>query len=171
MDTAPAFYEHLAQWSEIVGGFAFVAAAVLLFQKYIAPAVRGIQIAGNADLVEAEHRRDALKAEVGKARAEVEAADRDARAIKARAEADAGRERDRLLSEAKADGERAVANARGELARARLAARAHLRTELIGRALEMARATAAGRIDAAANARLVSSTVETLVHDGAASRS
>jgi F-type H+-transporting ATPase subunit b len=171
MDTAPAFYEHLAQWSEIVGGFAFIAAAVLLFQKYVAPAVRGIQIAGNADLVEAEHRRDALKAEVGKARAELEAADRDARTIKERAQADAGRERERLLSEAQADGERAITNARGELARARLAARAHLRAQLIGRALERARATAAERIDVATNARLVSSTVETLVSDGALSRS
>jgi len=171
MATVPTFYQQLAQWSEIVGGFAFIVVAILLFQKYVMPAVRAGQVAVNADLVEAEHRRDVLKAEVGKARAEVEAADRDAQAIRARAQADAGRERQRLLNEAQADGERAVASARGELARARLAAQALLRSEFVGRALESARAKAAQRIDSATNARLVSSTVETLMRDAVASGS
>ena len=165
--TVPTFYDQLAQWSEIVGGFAFVVVAVILFQKYVLPAVRAGQVASNAALVDAERRRDVLKADVGKARAELESADRDAQAIKARAEADAGRDRDRLLAEAQADGERAVASAEGELSRARTAAQARLRTEFIDRALRSARAKADSRIDHQTNARIVRATVETLVGDGA----
>jgi F0F1-type ATP synthase membrane subunit b/b' len=166
MEALPTFYDKLAQWSEIVGGFAFIAVAILLFQKYVLPAIRAGQIARNADLVNAEARREALKAEVVKGRAELEAADRDAQAIKARAATDAARERDRLLAEAKADGERTVANAANELGRARLAAQAQLRTEFIERALQLARAEAGSRIDGTVNARLVGATVQALVGDG-----
>ena len=166
METAPTFYEQLAQWSEIVGGFAFVVVAVLLFGKYVLPAVRATQVASNADLVNAETRRETLKSDVVKARAELEAADRDAQAIKARAAADAAREHERLVSEARADGERAVANAHGELGRARLAGQARLRAEFLERALELARTRAAARIDTATNARLVGSTVAALLADG-----
>lgn len=164
METAiPTFFDRLAQWSEIVGGFAFVAVAILLFMKYALPAVRATQIARNADLVHAEQRREILKAEVGKARGEVEAADRDAQAIKARATVDAARERERLQTEAQADGERAVANAHGELDRGRIAARAQLRSEFIDRALQLARTKADSRIDAAVNAKLVGATVQQLL--------
>ncbi len=161
--TAPTFYDQLAQWSEIVGGLAFVVVAVLLFRKYVLPAVRANQVARNADLVAAEQHREALKADVVTARAELEAADRDAAAIGARARADASRESARLLAEAQADAERAVATAEGELARGRAAAQAQLRAEFIGRALEAARVKAATRIDSATNARLVGATVDTLV--------
>jgi len=166
MEAAPNFYEQLAQWSEIIGGFAFVIVAIILFQKYLLPAVRGAQVASNSALVNAEQRREALKSDVVKARAELEAADRDAQAIKSRAAADAAREHDRLIAEARADGERAVANAQGELGRARLAAQAQLRAEFLAQALELARANAASRIDASLNARLVGSTVATLLGDG-----
>jgi F0F1-type ATP synthase membrane subunit b/b' len=163
METAPTFYEQLAQWSEIVGGFAFVVVAIVLFQKYVLPAVRSGQIAKNADLVNAEERREKLTAEIVKARAEVEAADRDARAIKERAATDGVRERQRFIDEARADGERVVANAGNELGRARVAAQAQLRADFLSRALELARSSAASRIDAGVNARLVSSTVQTLL--------
>ena len=166
MEAAPTFYDQVAQWSEIVGGFAFVIVAILLFHKYVLPAVRAAQIAGNANLVDAEGRREVLKADVVKARAELEAADRDARAISERAAGDAVRERDRLLAEAKADGERSVADAANELGRARLAAQAQLRSEFIHRALELARAQAPARIDTARNARLVGVTVGHLLGDG-----
>jgi len=168
-NTVPTFYDQLAQWSEIVGGFAFVVVAVLLFMKYVLPAVRSGQIARNAELVEAESRREALKTEVNTARKELEASDRDAQAIKARAAVDANRERERLLAEAKADGERAVANARNELERARLAARTQLRAEFVERALKLARANADSRIDAGVNARLVGATVQALLDDGSGS--
>jgi F0F1-type ATP synthase membrane subunit b/b' len=164
----PSFYDQLAQWSEIVGGFAFVIVAFLLFQKYLLPAVQSAQVASNADLVKAEARLEALRGEVVTARAGLEAADRDAAAIKERAAADAERERDRLLSEATADGERTVSNAENELDRARAAARAQLRTEFIDRALALARTKAASRIDASVNARLVGHTVQTLLGDAPA---
>jgi F0F1-type ATP synthase membrane subunit b/b' len=163
VETAPSFYEQLAQWSEIVGGFAFIVVAVLLFGKYALPAVRAAQVQRNADLVNAEGRREALKADVVRARAELEDADRDAVAIKGRAGADAQREHDRLLAEAKAEGERVVANAEQELARARLLAQAQLRTEFIDRALQVARAEANSRIDGTTNARLIGATVKTLL--------
>ena len=164
-EAVPTLYEQLAQWSEIVGGFAFVIVAILLFKKYAQPAVRAAQVAGNADLVHAEARREVLKVDAVKARAELEAADRDALAIKERAGRDAVSEHDRLLAEAKADGERAVANAAHELSRARLAAQAQLRAEFVERALRIARAKAASRIDATVNARLVGATVQTLLGD------
>jgi F0F1-type ATP synthase membrane subunit b/b' len=169
MEAAPTFYEQLAQWSEIVGGFAFVGVAILLFLKYVLPAVQAAQSASNADLVNAEARRETLKGEAVKARAELEAADRDAQSIKERAAADAVRERDHLLAQAKDDGELAVANARNELGRARLAAQATLRAEFIEQALKLARAKANSRIDAATNARLVRTTVQTLLGEGAGS--
>jgi F0F1-type ATP synthase membrane subunit b/b' len=167
MEAAPTFYEQLAQWSEIVGGFAFVVVAALLFVKYALPAVRSAQTASNAALEMTEARLDALTADVVRARAELEAADRDAQAIKNRGLSDATRERERLIAEAKADGERAVVNAQNELGRARLAAQAQLRAEFIGRALELARSQAASRIDAGVNARLVGSTVGTLLGENA----
>jgi len=167
----PTFFDRLAQWSEIVGGFAFVIVAVFLFMKYALPAVRATQVARNAELVHAEGQREALKAQVSKARAEVEAADRDAQSIKARAAVDAARERERLVADAKADGERAVANARGSLERARIAARAQLRGEFIDRALQLARSRADSRIDAATNAKLVGSTVQTLLDSNPGSTS
>jgi F0F1-type ATP synthase membrane subunit b/b' len=165
METAPTFYEQLAQWSEIIGGFAFVVVAILLFRKYLLPAVRGAQVSSNAVLINAEARRDELKTLVVKARAEVEAADADARSIKTRTAADAERERERIIAEARADGERVVANAQGELGRARAAAQAQLRGEFIARAVELARSRADSRIDAPTNARLVGATVERLLGD------
>jgi len=169
MEALPTFYDQLAQWSEIVGGFAFVVVAALLFAKYLLPAVRSAQSAGNASLELIENRLDALTADVVRARAELEAADRDAQAIKARAVTDARRERERLVAEAKADGERAVANALNELRRARIAAEARLRAEFIDRALQLARTKATARVDAAVNKRLVGATVQTLLGDTAES--
>jgi F0F1-type ATP synthase membrane subunit b/b' len=166
METAPTFYDVLAQWSEIVGGFAFIIVAIFLFIKYVLPAVRSNQIARNAELVNAEERREALRTEVGKARSELESADRDARSIKERGLADAAREHERLIADARADGDRVIANAQNELGRARAAAQAQMRAEFIARALELARANAGSRIDAPTNARLVGSTVQTLLGDG-----
>jgi F0F1-type ATP synthase membrane subunit b/b' len=165
MDSAPTFYQQLAQWSEVIGGFAFIIAAILLFRKYLAPAVRAAQVTSNAALVHAEQRRETLKSDAVKARGELEAADRDALAIRERGVHDAAHERNRLLAEAKADGERVVANAENELSRARVTAHAQLRAEFIQRAVQIARAKADARIDAAVNARLVGATVRALLGD------
>jgi F0F1-type ATP synthase membrane subunit b/b' len=163
MDAAPTFYEQLAQWSEIVGGFAFIAVAVFLFVKYLLPAVRNAQTARNAELVQTESRLEALKADVVAARGELETADRDAQSIRDRGVSDARRERERLVADARADAERTIANARNELTRARVVAQAQLRAHFVERALQLARERATARIDAPANARLIGSTVATLL--------
>ena len=46
-------YEAIAQYSEIIGGFAFVIVMVWLFRKFVLPAVRAGEVARNADLVNA----------------------------------------------------------------------------------------------------------------------
>lgn len=162
METAPTFYDSLAQWSEIVGGFAFVIVAVLLFRKYVLPAVKTGEQAKNADLVHAEERRAELQRQVAQAHAEVDAAGRDATGIGERAQGDATREYERIIAEAKADGERIVRNAEGELDRARMTARDQLRIELIEKALLQARRQASARFGTDANAALVAKTVDDL---------
>jgi F0F1-type ATP synthase membrane subunit b/b' len=155
-------YETIAQYSEVIGGFAFVIVAIWLFRKFALPAVRSGEVARNLDLVNAEKRRDALRAEVAAARGEVEAADRDALAIAARAEADARHERETIVAEGRREATRLLQNAQGELGRARLAARDALRIEFIERALNRARELAAHELSDAANARLVARTVDDL---------
>jgi F-type H+-transporting ATPase subunit b len=162
MESTHAFYENLAQWSEILGGIAFVVVAFVLFRKLMLPMVQAAAVARNADLVNAERRREALRAEVAEARAELEAAMREGQSIRERGKADAQRERDRILADAVHEGTRIVQNADGELERARIAARDQLRIELIEAALNRARALARERIDEGVNARLVSKTVDEL---------
>jgi F0F1-type ATP synthase membrane subunit b/b' len=155
-------YEILAQYSEIVGGFAFVIVAIVLFRKFVLPAVRAGETARNSDLVNAEHRRDDLREDAADARGEVEAADRDALAIAARAEADARHTRETIVEDARREGLRLLQNARGELDRARIAGRDQLRIEFIERALNRARALAAAQLSDDGNARLVAKTVADL---------
>jgi F0F1-type ATP synthase membrane subunit b/b' len=155
-------YESIAQYSEIIGGFAFVVVAVWLFRKFVLPAVRNGEIARNADLVNAEHRRETLRDEVAKARGEVEAADRDALAIGARAETDARHEHESILAEGRREGTRLLQNAQGELERGRIAARDALRIELIEKALNRARQLAALDLSQAQDSRLVAKTVDEL---------
>lgn len=162
MLNAHPFYEMLAQWSEILGGIAFVVAAYLLFRKFMLPVVQSAAIARNAELVNAERRREALRAEVAGARGELEAATREGLAIRERGRTDAERERERIIQEARHEGERLIHNAQGELDRARIAARDELRIELIEKALNRARAIAHDRIDETVNARLVAKTVDEL---------
>jgi F0F1-type ATP synthase membrane subunit b/b' len=155
-------YETIAQWSEIIGGFAFLFAAIALFHKFVLPAVRAGQVARNSDLVNTEHRREQLRDDVAEARGEVEAADRDALAIGARAEADARHERETIVAAARREGLRLIQNARGELDRGRIAGRDKLRIEFIEKALNRARELAAQQLTDAANAQLVAKTVDDL---------
>lgn len=160
------FYDQLARWSEVVGGVAFVIAAVLLFRRFGLPAVESAVAARNAELVNAERRREHLRSEVSTARAELEEATREGLLIRERGLADAQRERERILQEARQEGARLLLNARGELERGRIAARDHLRIDLIEKALGRARAIAAERLDLATNARLVARTVDELAGGG-----
>jgi F0F1-type ATP synthase membrane subunit b/b' len=155
-------YETIAQYSEIIGGFAFLIVAIWLFRKFALPAVRAGEISRNSDLVNTEHRREELRDEVSEARGEVEAADRDALAIAARAETDARHERESIIEAARREGLRLLQNARLELERGRIAGRDKLRIEFIEQALNRARQLAAEQLSDAGNARLVAKTVDDL---------
>jgi F0F1-type ATP synthase membrane subunit b/b' len=155
-------YDLIAQWSEIIGGIAFVIVAVWLFRKFALPAVRSGEIARNADLVNAERRRDDLRAEVEAATAERDTALREAQAIALRAQADAQRLADTIVTDARREGTRLIQNAQGELERARIAARDQLRIEFIEKALLRARELAGTRVTDSIDARLVTKTVDDL---------
>ena len=152
----------LAQWSQIVGAIVFFIAVVAIWNKWIAPGVKAYQAAKNAEIAEAESRRERMRAAVAEARGEVERADADARTIQLRIVSTVEAERARILADAKAESERIVRNADGELERARLAARDRLRIEFIEKALARARGDAVSRIDAKLDERLVIKTVEDL---------
>jgi F0F1-type ATP synthase membrane subunit b/b' len=149
-----AFYESLAVWSQVLGSFAFIIVLVWLFVRFVAPAVVASQQRKNAELAEAERRRDAARLDVEAARAERTSADASVAGILDRAKRDSERERERLVADANAEGERLIRNAEGELGRARYAARSRLRTELIAKAVEIAQA-AAERLDADENAAVI----------------
>jgi F0F1-type ATP synthase membrane subunit b/b' len=166
MTSDEALFEQIAIWSQVAGAVIFFAALVYLFVRFLAPMIEKQQQAKNAELAEAEGRRDRAQADIAAARAEVEQADRDAVAIKERTIADVKREREKMLAETKDEGERAVRNAEGELARARAAANATLRADMIERALQLARKEADARIDASANAGLVANLVDALERKG-----
>ena len=155
-------YDLIAQWSEIIGGIGFVAVAVWLFRKFALPAVRSAAVASNANLVNAEARREELRAAVEAAKAERETAQREATAIGARAIVDAERVAADIVTEARNDGAKLVLNAGGEIDRARNAARDQLRIEFIEKALLRARALATAQLDAATDTRLVNKTVDDL---------
>jgi F-type H+-transporting ATPase subunit b len=158
-----AFFENVALWSQVVGALAFLLVLVLLFRKYLIPAVVANERARNAEIVDAENRLARMKADADKARAEVELADRDAAEILGRVERIAAREREHALAEANAEGNRLLNNAEGELERGRLLARDRLRAEFVEKALERARAEAPSRVDDALNRILVDRTVDDLV--------
>jgi F-type H+-transporting ATPase subunit b len=153
-----AFYEQVAIWSQVVASILFLGVLVFLWVRFITPAVIASRNRKNAELGEAERRRDEARAEIERARAEVAAAEEDAHAIVARAEADARRLRDRILAEATAEGARLLQNAEGELERGRAAARDELRASLVTKALGIAREASRG-LDARTNRRLIEETV------------
>jgi F0F1-type ATP synthase membrane subunit b/b' len=155
--------ELLAQWSQIVGAVIFVIAIVVIWNKYISPGVKAYQQSKNAELAEAEVRREHIRADVAAARAEVERADAESREIAARSLTAAEHDRERALAEANADAQRIVRNAEGELERARLAARDRLRIEFIEKALAKAREEAPARVSDVTNGKLVDETVQNLV--------
>jgi F-type H+-transporting ATPase subunit b len=126
------------------------------------PAVKANQDARNAEIAEAEARRERINAEVAEARAEVTRAEQDAAEIRARIVVAESRDREKLLAEARHEGERLIQNAQGELDRSRMAARDRLRIEMIEKALVKARVEAARRINPATEQRLVETTIDDL---------
>jgi len=162
MESNNAFFVQVALWSQVAGSVAFLVVLILLFRKYLIPAVLANQAARNAQLAEAEARRTRIQTEAAQARGEIEAADRDAAEIRNRVARVTERDRAHATDEANAEGERLIRNAEGELERARLAARDRLRIEMIEKALAKARAQAPGRVSDAVNKALVEHTVDDL---------
>jgi F-type H+-transporting ATPase subunit b len=154
-----SFYEGLAVWSQVVASLLFIAALVYGWMRFLSPAVLKAQEAKNADLLEAEKRRDAAKERVEAAQREVERASEDARAIVARSNRDASELRARIVAAAHAEGQRQVKAAEGELDRSRAAARDALRADLLARAMKIAR-DAASTLDDDTNRRLITEAVE-----------
>jgi F0F1-type ATP synthase membrane subunit b/b' len=155
------FYEQLAMWSQVAGALAFMGCIVYLWFKVVTPAVIAGRDKKNAELVEAEQRRDRLKLEAEAAQAELARADADVAAIAERARRDSARLAERILADANTEGERVVRNAEGELGRSRLAAHDTLRDELLSKALQIARESAKS-LDASADRRLVDQTIGAL---------
>lgn len=148
-------YEQIAVWSNVACALLFYVVLIWLWVKFAQPAVLAAQANANKALAESERHRDEAKASLDVLRSEIEGAERDAAAIRARSTAFAQRERDAALAEAREAGERILRNAAGELDRARAAARESLRTELLEKALDMAKSDATARVDAGLNAKLV----------------
>lgn len=165
METTHTFFDTLALWSQVAGAVVFLIVLILLFRKFLIPAVEANEKARNAEIAQAEARRARLQAEAAKARGEIEAADRDAAEIRSRAEHDTTRDRAHVLADAASEGQRLVRNAEGELERARLAARDRLRIELIEKALVKARSQAASRVSDTVNKGLVDATVSDLARE------
>jgi F0F1-type ATP synthase membrane subunit b/b' len=162
MESNNAFFVQVALWSQVAGSVAFLIVLIVLFRKFMIPAVLANQAARNAQLAEAEARRTRIQTDAAHARGEIEAADRDAAEIRSRVARATEHDRAHTLDEANAEGERLVRNAEGELERARIAARDRLRIELIEKALRKARAQASGRVSDAVNKALVDATVDDL---------
>jgi F-type H+-transporting ATPase subunit b len=155
-------YVNLAIWSQVASAIVFIGAMVYLWVRYLQPMVLVAQARSNAQIVEAEHHRDNAKAALDALLTEIDNAAHDAELIRERAKHQAERERAAIVAEADAAGERLLRNASGELERARAAARERLRSELIVRALELARNSAAKRIDRPVQERLVHGFLATL---------
>lgn len=155
-------YELISTWSQVISSILFLAVMIWLAVKLGGPAVLAARDEKNKQIAEAERHRDEAKAAVELLRADMQGASQDADAIRTRAATQAEHERAAALAEAKDAGERTLRGAGGELDRARLAARERLRTEILDRALEIARSDATARVDAAANAKLVANFVSTL---------
>ncbi len=162
MDAERAFFEQVALWSQVFGAVAFLVVLVVMFRKYLIPAVVANQKARNAELAEAEARRARIQADAAKARAEVEHAERDAAEIRNRIERVTKRNHANIIAEAEAEGLRILHNAEGELDRARHAARVRLRIEFIEKALAKARAEAPARVSERLDESLVGRTVDDL---------
>ncbi len=164
-----AFYAQVALWSTVGGALVFLGCLVYGWMRFVAPAVIAAQEKRNAELVEAETRRDALKVEVDVAKGELALADADVVAIKARATRDAERIRQAIVDDARTEGERLVRNAEGELDRGRLTAREDLHHELLSLALAHAR-EAAGSLETETRRRLIDDAVESLERRAASAR-
>lgn len=159
-------YTQVALYSQVASSVLFVIVMIWIWVRFLQPAVLTAQQNQNAQLAEAERRRDEAKGVLAGLHGEIENAKRDAQAIKERVAAQASAEREATLRETREAGERGLRNAERELDRSRAAARDQLRDEFLNRALEAARTRAAERVDAPVDSRLVSAFLNNLEHGG-----
>lgn len=159
-------YTLIALYSQVASAALFFIAMIWIWVRFIQPAVLTAQQNQNAQLAEAERRRDEAKRVLDGLQGEIANAKRDARAIKERVTAQASGERQATLREAREAGDRTIRNAQGELARSRAAAREQLREQFLNRALQAARVRAAERVDAAVNSQLLSTFLNNLERGG-----
>lgn len=148
-------YVNIAIWSQVASSIVFIATLVYMWFRWLLPTFMAAQERSNRQIAEAERHRDEAKAALDTLRQEIQTAHHDADLIAQRVGERADHERQAVLQEATEAGERALADAGRELERARAAARQRLRDELVEKALGVARADAARRIDPAAQERLV----------------
>lgn len=153
------FYEAWAVGSQVVAAVLFAVAMVVIWNRYIAPAVVHARARKNDQIAEMEHRRDEAKAKVDVATAEHATAQHDVREIGVRADRDAAGLAERIVADAEAEGRRQMRAAEGELERSRYAAREALRAEIVAKAVAIARESAA-RLDDATNRGLVSGVID-----------
>ena len=157
-----ATYDAVALYSQIGWAIVFMAVLVWASKKFAGPAVMAAEEATNRRIAEAERHRDEAKAALAVLQLGIDGAGRDAAAIRERSVQFAAHEREAALAEAREAGERALRNAVGELDRARAAARESLRTELLEKALNLAKTDARARIDAGFGEKLVSDFVASI---------
>jgi len=157
-------YEQLAVWSQVVGSIAFIITLVYVFKRFLVPAVIASQEQKNAELSEAERRRDASKEELAAVRRELDGLEEEVKNIRVRAAVDARKERERILADEAAEGERLLRNAEKELDRGRVAAREAFRSRILEKALSLARHSAGERIDANRDRELVGGVMDAIGH-------
>ncbi|HEY5258164.1 MAG TPA: hypothetical protein VIJ12_07255 [Candidatus Baltobacteraceae bacterium] len=162
-----SFYEKVATVSQLVSALLFAGILVWIWYKLISPAVQVAQEAENKQIAETERHLEESQAVMTMLQAEIEGAGRDADAIRRRALELAAFERDQALARAREDGERTLHSAEGELDRARAVDRERLRTELLDRALEIARSRATQRVDAAVQSKLIDSFIASVERENA----
>ncbi|HEV3156554.1 MAG TPA: ATP synthase F0 subunit B [Candidatus Baltobacteraceae bacterium] len=160
------FLEQLSLTSQVLGALAFLAVLLWLFGRFGIPAVRAAEDARNSLLRESEGRLRKSRADEQRARLELERSEAEATLIRERAKEEAHHEHERIITEAKSNGERMIRNAEGELERARAVARVQLRSELLERALHIARERALTAVDSGMDARLVLHVVDRLERKG-----
>ena len=160
-------YERIAVLSQVISAALFMVALVYLWIRFILPAVVAAQEAHNKQIAETVRHRDDAKSALDVLKAEIDGAQRDAEAIRQRARELAAYEREQTLAQAREDGERTLHGAEGELDRARAVDRERLRTELLDRALEIARTRATQRVDAAVQSKLLDNFVASVERENA----
>ncbi|MBV9270248.1 MAG: hypothetical protein JO165_04085 [Candidatus Eremiobacteraeota bacterium] len=159
-------WAEIARWSVVASSVIFAMFLVWMFRKFIVPAIEAAQRAKNEEIAAAERHLADANERCAQLEAEVARADSDAAAIRRRGEEQGGVEYQATVREATEAGERALRNAGGELDRARAVAREQLRTKLVERALDIADARAAERVDANVNERLIKEFVNSLQRGG-----